>query len=71
MTVEFSTRFLQATPVETSLRVEARLDSIDGGKIRTSGAIYAGENAVVEADGLFIAVDTEKFRALLDLMTES
>ena len=25
----------------------------------------------VEADGLFIAVDTEKFRALFDLMTES
>ena len=71
MTVEFSTRFLQATPVETSLRVEAHLDSIDGRKIRTSGAIYAGENAVVEADGLFIAVDTEKFHALFDLMTES
>jgi len=71
MTVEFTTRFLHATPVETPLRVEARLDNIDGRKIRTSGTVYAGENAVVEADGLFIAVDTEKFHALFALMMES
>jgi len=66
MTAEFTTRFLHGTPVETPLRVEARLDSVDGRRIRSSGEVYAGDRVVVEADGLFIAVDTEQFHALFE-----
>ena len=71
MTAEFTTRFLHSTPVETPLRIEARLDGVDGRRIRTSGAVYAQDMAVVEAEGLFIAVDTEKFHALFDMLAES
>ena len=39
MTGELTTRFPHPTPVETRLRIEARLDSVDGRKIRTSGEI--------------------------------
>jgi acyl-coenzyme A thioesterase PaaI-like protein len=71
MTAEFTARFLKATPVETPLRVEARVDGVDGRKIRASGAVFHGDESVVEADGLFIAVDTEKFQALFALLAET
>lgn len=64
MTAELVTRFRHHTPVETLLRVEARLVSVEGRKVRTEGEVYHGDRVVVEASGLFIAVDTEKFAQL-------
>ncbi len=66
MTGELTTRFRHHTPVATRLRVEARLDSVDGRKLYTSGELYHGDLAVVEASGLFIAVQGSKFQELLD-----
>lgn len=64
MTGELITRYHHHTPVAALLRVEARLVSVDGRKIRTTGEIYHGHLVVAEASGLFIAVDTGKFERL-------
>jgi len=61
MTAELTTRYRHHTPIATELRIEARLDSVDGRKVRTSGAVYQGDQVIVEASGLFIAVDVAKF----------
>lgn len=64
MTAELTTTYRQHTPIAAPLRIEARLDSVDGRKVLTSGEVYAGETALVTAKGFFIAVDAEKFQAL-------
>ena len=71
MTAEFTTRYLHGTPVETPLRIEARLDGVDGRKLRTSGEVYEGDRRLVEAEGLFIAVQTELFQSLFAQLAQS
>lgn len=70
MTAELTTRYRHHTPVATRLRVEARLVSVEGRKIRTTGEIYHGDIAVAEGSGLFIAVDTGKFERLAAARSE-
>jgi acyl-coenzyme A thioesterase PaaI-like protein len=64
MTVELVTRYRRHTPVATPLRLEARLVSTEGRRIRTAGELLCGDDVIVEASGLFIAVDSGKFAAL-------
>jgi acyl-coenzyme A thioesterase PaaI-like protein len=64
MTGELTTRYLKHTPISQPLRIEARLVSVDGRKIRTAGEVYHGDQVVAEGHGLFIAVDLDKFRQL-------
>lgn len=64
MTGELTTRYLRHTPLESPLRVEARLVSVDGRKLRTTGEVTCNGEVVAEGSGLFIAVDNEKFRRL-------
>jgi hypothetical protein len=52
------------------LRVEARLVSVEGRKIRTAGELYRGDLAVAEGAGLFIAVDAGKFEELTAARSE-
>jgi len=66
MTAELTTRFRQHTPIATALRLEARLDSVDGRKVRTSGEIYHGDVVIADGEGLFIAVDLAKFAQLAE-----
>jgi acyl-coenzyme A thioesterase PaaI-like protein len=70
MTAELTTRFRHHTPVATPLRVEARLVSVDGRKIRTAGELYHDDLVVAEASGLFIGVDTGKFERLAAARSE-
>jgi acyl-coenzyme A thioesterase PaaI-like protein len=70
MTGELTTRYRHHTPVAIPLRVEARLVSVDGRKIRTAGEIYHGDLVLAEASGLFIAVDTGKFERLAAARSE-
>ena len=65
MTAELTTRYLRHTPIDTPLRIEAELDGVEGRKVRTSGRVTADGVTVVESSGLFIAVGSEKFAALL------
>jgi acyl-coenzyme A thioesterase PaaI-like protein len=71
MTAEFTTHYLGPTPVETPLRIEARLDGVEDRRIHTSGELYDGDTSIVEADGLFIGVDTDSFRAFFYDLTRS
>jgi acyl-coenzyme A thioesterase PaaI-like protein len=71
MTVEFTTHYLGPAPVETPLRIEARLDGVDGRRIRASGEMYEGDARIAEARGLFIGVDTDKFHAFFEDLTRS
>ena len=66
MTAELTTRYRRHTPIETPLRIEAKLDDVAGKKIRTSGRVTADGVTVVEATGLFIVVGAEKFAALFN-----
>ncbi|UCE86875.1 MAG: PaaI family thioesterase [Deltaproteobacteria bacterium] len=70
MTGGLTTRYRHHTPVSTLLRVEARLVSVEGRKIRTAGEVYHGDLAVAEGHGLFIAVDTAKFEQLVAAKSE-
>ncbi len=66
MTAELTTRFLRHTPIETPLKIEAKLEGVEGKKVRTSGRVTSEGVTVVDSTGLFIAVGTEKFEALFN-----
>jgi acyl-coenzyme A thioesterase PaaI-like protein len=70
MTAELTTRYRQHTPVATLLKIEARLVSVEGRKIRTAGELYHDDLVVAEASGLFIGVDTGKFERLAAARSE-
>jgi acyl-coenzyme A thioesterase PaaI-like protein len=70
MTAELTTRYRTHTPVAEPLRVEARLVSVDGRKIQTEGAVFHGDDVIVEGSGLFIAVDVAKFAQLAEARSE-
>lgn len=55
MTAELTVRYHRTTPLFQPLTVSARQVSVDGRKIRAAGAISAGGERYVSADGLFIA----------------
>ncbi|MFN2640593.1 MAG: PaaI family thioesterase [Actinomycetota bacterium] len=56
MTGTLTIRYLLPTPLHTDLAFEAKTKSVDGRKIYTAGALYAGETLTAEADGLFVSV---------------
>ena len=66
MTGTLTVRYRKPTPLRTELRFEGRYERTEGRKIFTSGQLYAGEVLCAEADGLFISVGFERFRALHD-----
>jgi acyl-coenzyme A thioesterase PaaI-like protein len=66
MTGTLTVRYRRPTPLHTELRFEGRFEKAEGRKIYTTGQLYAGEMLCAESDGLFIAVPTERFRALFE-----
>jgi len=64
MTAEITCSYRKPTPLRVPLRIEAQLDRIDGRKLYTSGAVYAGELLCAEAKGLFISIPFSKFGEL-------
>jgi hypothetical protein len=64
MTGEMTIRYCRPTPIGTPLRLEARLERIEGRKIYTSGELYAGDLLTVKATGLFISITRDKFGEL-------
>lgn len=66
MTGTLTVRYRRPTPLHTELRFQARFLRSEGRKIFTSGELYAGESLCAEAEGLFISVPTERFRALYE-----
>ena len=66
MTANLSVRYRKPTPLHTELRFEARYDRSEGRKIWCSGDLYADDLLTASAEGLFIAIDPEKFRGLYE-----
>lgn len=66
MTAGLSIRYRRPTPLRTNLRFEAGVDRVDGRKIYTSGRLLLGEDVTAEAEAMFVSMDPERFRALVD-----
>lgn len=66
MTAMLRVNYRLPTPLHTELRFEARLERVEGRKIYTVGRVYAGDRLTAEAEGLFVAVDRERFRQLFE-----
>ena len=66
MTGTLTVRYRRPTPLHTELRFEGVFERAEGRKIYTAGQLYAGDALCAEAEGLFIAVVPERFRAQLE-----
>lgn len=66
MTGRLIVHYRSPTPLDRELRFEAWVERVDGRKIITRGELFAGDLLCAEAEGLFVSVDRERFRALLD-----
>lgn len=64
MTGSLTIDYRKPTPIHTPLRLEARMDRIDGRKIYNSGELYAGDLLLAESHGLFISIPETKFAEL-------
>lgn len=70
MTAHLGVDYRLPTPLGVELLLEGRLDRREGRKIYARGTIHAEGRLTAEAEGLFIAFDTEKFQALLAARNE-
>jgi len=66
MTGTLTIRYRKPTPLHTELRFEGRVVRVEGRKIFAEGQLYAGKVLCAEADGIFISVDLERMRALVE-----
>jgi len=66
MTARLIVNYRSPTPLRTELRLEGEFAGRDGRKITTVGRIFAGDTLCAEAEGLFISMEGERFRALLE-----
>lgn len=61
MTGTLTIRYRKPTPLRTELSFKAWVDGVEGRKIFVSGTLHAGGTLCAEADGIFIALDPERF----------
>ena len=66
MTARLTVNFRSPTPLNEELTLEGWLERREGRKIWVVGKMMAGDLLTAEAEGLFIAFDSEGFRALLE-----
>ena len=65
MTGTLTVRYRKPTPLNTDLRLEARVQRVDGRKIFTEARLYAGETLTAEAEAIFISVDLTTMQKLV------
>jgi hypothetical protein len=63
MTGTLTIRYRKPTPIRTELRAVARFESREGRKVRTTGALYHGDELTAEAEGIFIELSPDRFFA--------
>ncbi|HWE57862.1 MAG TPA: PaaI family thioesterase [Acidimicrobiales bacterium] len=63
MTGTLTVKYRKPTPLHTDLRIEGRVESVNGRKVLTNGRMLAGDMLTAEATGLFISIAPEDFRA--------
>lgn len=61
VTGTLSVRYLRPTPTNTDLTIECWPGEVAGRKVRTHGRLLQGDDALVEAEALFITVDVERY----------
>ncbi len=64
VTGTLTTRFIKPTPLCTELRMEARVDRVEGRKNFISGEMYAGDLLTASCEGLFLHIPSERFKNL-------
>jgi acyl-coenzyme A thioesterase PaaI-like protein len=60
-----SVRYIAPTPIQTPLRIEARLVKSEGRKSFVAAVLRKGGVVTAEAEALFVAVDLAKMRAVI------
>ena len=64
---EIKVRFRSMLPLGTVARLEARVASVDGKRVETLGQLLGQDGKpFATAEGLFIHLGAEKFRAMVD-----
>ena len=63
-TASLALDYKRPTPLHAPLVFEARVEGVDGRKIRSRALVRCGDAVTVEARGLFIAVDRERVMRL-------
>ena len=66
MTGTLTVRYRNPTPLHTDLVFDAGVDRVEGRKTFTSGTLWAGDMKCADADGLFIAVNAERYQKLIE-----
>ena len=67
MTGRLTVHYRRPTPLHQEHRFVARLDRVEGRKIFTTGELYDPDgNVLAEGEGLFIAVDFSKLKAMAE-----
>ena len=66
MTGRLAVDYRSPTPLHTELRLEGRIDRVDGRKTICVGEIHAGDRLCAQAEALFVSVDFEKIAALAE-----
>jgi len=66
MTGTLTIRYRRPTPLETDLHFEARVERSEGRKRFVQGTVTAAGQLTAEAEGIFVAIDPERFRRLLE-----
>src|SRR5690606_26950361 len=59
MTARLVVNYRSPTPLHEELRLEGRIDRVEGRKTFCTGEIYAGDRLCAEAEALFVALDVE------------
>lgn len=66
MTATLTVKYRRPTPLHTELLLEAELLRVDGRKIFTCARMFANGEMTAEAEGLFVSIDREKIKALIE-----
>ncbi|WP_416969487.1 PaaI family thioesterase [Streptomyces sp. 4F14] len=74
MTISLTTRYHRPVPLETPLRIHARVTAAEGRKVFVTGVVSTAEDPVTPlagAEAVFVAPDPERAQALFPHLRES
>ncbi|CAB4322379.1 MAG: hypothetical protein F2520_00555 [Actinobacteria bacterium] len=66
MTGRLTVHYRSPTPLNEELRLAAKLIRVEGRKILCTATLHAGERLCADAEGLFVTVNLDKMRAMLE-----
>jgi len=66
MTGRLTVHYRSPTPLHTELHLRGELERVSGRKVTCHGTLHAGDVLCAEAEGLFISVDFERLRKMIE-----